>query len=137
MVFDVDYNELTLDDRATFIALAKIQFCARITANGKSCDVSTLEVVLSAGSRRRARQTGSTVATVTLPAGTTAAQATSITSDINTNSITLQNGDDSTTSTGASMTAEEDPNGNSAASAQAFPVLVTVAAAAAIAVLML
>lgn len=135
VTFDVDFNELNDADKDTLKTLAKTAFCTRITAAGVTCVAADLIVALSAGtaSRVRTRQTGTTIATVTLPAGTTSAQATAITNDVINTPVTITDESGSTTtSTGASYTAAPVGGGtdDSAAStgAQAFPALVALAA---------
>jgi len=135
VTFDVDFNELNDADKETLKTLAKTAFCTRITAAGVTCVAADLIVALSAGtaSRVRTRQTGTTIATVTLPAGTTSAQATAITNDVINTPVTITDESGSTTtSTGASYTAAPVGGGtdDSAAStgAQAFPALVALAA---------
>ena len=135
VTFDVDFNGLDDADKETLKTLAKTAFCARITAAGVTCVAADLSVALSAGtaSRARTRQTGTTIATVTLPAGTTSAQATAITNDVvNTPVVITDENGETTTSTGASYTAAPvgTDGSDSAAStgAQAFPALVALAA---------
>ena len=122
-------------------ALAKTAFCTVLDRQGVTCDANTLGVVLSAGTSRRTRQTATTIATVTLPAGTNDAQAAAITADINANPITLTTaaGTQITSSSAStSSTAPDGSGGDSAASAgaQAFPVLVLALVAAGSAMLL-
>lgn len=88
--FDADYNELDSWARASLQMRLKSAFCDRITAAGVTCDTAALQLTLAAGSRRSARRsTGTTIAVVTLPIGTTQAQATAISNDIAANPITV------------------------------------------------
>ena len=119
VVFDLDFDTLSAESKAEIVTLAKAAFCSRLAALGITCSTDSLVVVLSAGS---------TVATVTLPAGTTSDQVNNLVDDIDSNPVTLTNSNGaSITSTGASFTSE---GGNSAASATAFPALMAMAAAA-------
>ena len=119
VVFDLDFDTLSAESKAEIVTLAKAAFCSRLAALGITCSTDSLVVVLSAGS---------TVATVTLPAGTTSDQVNNLVDDIDSNPVTLTNSNGaSITSTGASFTSEGD---NSAASATAFPALMAMAAAA-------
>ena len=119
VVFDLNFATLSAERKAEIVTLAKAAFCSRLAALGITCSTDSLVVVLSAGS---------TVATVTLPAGTTSDQVNNLVDDIDSNPVTLTNSNGaSITSTGASFTSE---GGNSAASATAFPALMAMAAAA-------
>ena len=119
VVFDLNFATLSAERKAEIVTLAKAAFCPRLAALGITCSTDSLVVVLSAGS---------TVATVTLPAGTTSDQVNNLVNDIDSNPVMLVDSDGySITSTGASFTSE---GGNSAASATAFPALMAMAAAA-------
>jgi len=88
--FDADFNALSSFDRASLQMRLKSAFCDRIAAAGVACDKADLQLTLSARSRRSARRSASTtIATVTLPMGTTQAQATAISNDIALNPITV------------------------------------------------
>jgi hypothetical protein len=131
---DVRYDDLTPEARTTLIAATKPQFCNYIRAAGMTCSEDTLVVVLSragASSDRRLarRETGDTIATVTLPAGATADQADAITDGIVGSPMAIPYGDTVVVSTGASTTTDHD-SAAAGSSAQVFPALVTVAAAA-------
>ena len=133
MNLDVRYDDLTPEARTTLIAATKPQFCNYIRAAGMTCSEDTLVVVLAragASSDRRLarRETGDTIATVTLPAGATADQADAITDAIVGSPMAIPYGDTVVVSTGASTTIDIDSAAGS--SAQVFPALVTVAAAA-------
>ena len=121
VVFDLDFDTLSAESKAEIVTLAKAAFCSRLAALDITCSTDSLVVVLSAGS---------TVATVTLPAGTTSDQVNNLVDDIDSNPVTLTKSNGaSITSTGASFidTSEGD---NSPASATAFPALMAMAAAA-------
>ena len=129
---DISYDDLTAENRTTLIASIKPLFCNRIRAAGMDCSEDTLEVVLSrqeASSRQRLarRNAGNTIATVTMPAGTTADQAGAITDGIVGSPMSIQYGGNIVTSTGASTSND---GGIDSSSVHAFPALVTVAAAA-------
>jgi len=141
VTFPVDFNNLSEERKNEMKALAKTAFCTVLDRQGVTCDANTLGVVLSAGTSRRTRQTATTIATVTLPAGTNDAQAAAITADINANPITLTTaaGTQITSSSAStSSTAPDGSGGDSAASAgaQAFPVLVLALVAAGSAMLL-
>jgi hypothetical protein len=88
--FDADFNALSAWARVSLETRLKSAFCDRITAAGVTCNKADLQLTLSAGSRRSARRSaGTTIATVTLPMGTTQAQATAISNDIAVNPITV------------------------------------------------
>ena len=123
VVFDLNFATLSAERKAEIVTLAKAAFCPRLAALGITCSTDSLVVVLSelAGST-------ATVATATLPAGTTSDQVNNLVNDIDSNPVMLVDSDGySITSTGASFTSE---GGNSAASATAFPALMAMAAAA-------
>jgi hypothetical protein len=133
VTFNVDFNTMDDASKETMRTNAKTAFCSRITATGVTCVVADLTVTLSAGTRRaRTRQTGTTVATVTLPAGTTSAQATAITNDIINNPVTITSDTGATTtSTGATVSEAvagdvDDSAASIGAQVQAFPVLMAV-----------